>query len=71
MSSASEYLDNAKEMLRKALSALDEAERQDYLRMAAAWTTLAQGAEEFERNSATVIPFDEPPENPLADASDL
>jgi len=70
MSSAAEYRQNAKDMMLKALACVDEAERQDYLRMAAAWTTLAEGAERFER-SPSIIPFEEPQPNPLADESDV
>jgi hypothetical protein len=71
MPSASEYRSNAKEMMRKALAAFTEDERQEYLRMAAAWATLAQSADDYDRRNTGPIPFDEPPPNPLADESDV
>jgi hypothetical protein len=71
MTSALEYRENAKAMIRQALQAFSEEERQDCLRMAAAWNTLADAAESYERGSGEVVPFDDPPANPLADHSDL
>jgi hypothetical protein len=70
MSSAAEYRENARSMMAKALASVDAEARQEYLRMAAAWNTLADGAEKFDRSN-TVIPFEGKPPNPLADDSDL
>lgn len=42
---AVEYRENAEEMMRCARATRDDFEREDYVRLAKAWTILAAGAE--------------------------
>jgi hypothetical protein len=62
----SEHGERAKEMMRRAMAAFDEEERQEYLRLAAAWTTLAKGAQDFEHELNVLVPFAERDPNPFA-----
>jgi hypothetical protein len=70
MSTASEYRQNALEAMKRALATFEEEEREDYLRMAAAWTALADGADKYDRGLDTVAPFEQPPSDPHAGKSE-
>jgi hypothetical protein len=70
-STATEYRENAKRTLARAISAVNEEERQEYLRLAAAWSLLAADAEKTAQRLGTLIPFEERSDNPLADESDV
>jgi hypothetical protein len=70
-STADEYTENAKAMLRRAITAATEDEREEYLRLAAAWSLLAADAAKTAKFIDGVLPFAEPPPNPLADESEF